>query len=142
MDNTTKILPDNQHFAGKSENTYAGTVVSSSSEKARIIISVDKISYLRDGWDGLDAKSVSRKIIENIKHIVDDCKNNDLTGWNIEPNINGTVLLRSENAAISLGTDKFSFYYKTREKIVGQNKLAYSPSAVIDTIRMINSQRR
>lgn len=144
MNNTPDISPDNiaaepsTVFGMADREATYGFAMPSSSEKSRIIIAVDKLSYLRNGWDGADAPSISTKVIENIKQIVDLCKNNDLIGWNIEPNINGTIFLRYNNAAISLGTDMFSYYYKVGNKVFGKNKLVYSPDAVIDTIRMIN----
>ncbi len=146
MSHTSDILSDNQHYAAEPACPFATAeyetscefTMPSSSEKSRIIIAVDKISYLRDGWDGADAPSISAKVIENIKRIVDLCKNNDLIGWSIEPNINGTIFLRFNDAAISLGADKFSYYYKEGNKVFGKNKLSFSPNTVIDTIRMIN----
>lgn len=146
MDNTTS---NNQHNAAEPSTAFETVkheesnnfAIPSGSEKSRIIIAVDKISYLRDGWDGANAPSISIKVIENIKSIVDICKNNDLISWNIEPNINGTILLRYNDAAISLGTDKFSYYFKKGSKISGENKVVFSPNSVINTIRMINSKQ-
>lgn len=140
-DNQPNAAEPSTVFGTVEHETSYGFAIPSSSEKSRIIIAVDKLSYMRDGWDGADAPSINTKVIENIKNIVDLCKNNDLIGWNIEPNINGTILLRYEDAAISLGADMFSYYFKVGNKVSGKNKLVFSTAAVIDTIRMINYKR-
>ncbi len=88
----------------------------------------------------MDALPVSKSVINNIESSIRISKNNDWHSWNIEPNINGTIIIRRDNAAISLGATSFSYYFKVGINIGGQNQITFSPDAIIATIRFINEQ--
>ena len=111
------------------------------SEKSRMKVSIDKLSYLSDGWNGVDAKSISQIVIENMLSVVLRSSNEDWLGWTIEPNTNGTLILRlrSKKAAISLGAERYSYFIKEGRNVTGRNNIDFTPSALLSTIRILNS---
>lgn len=125
-------------FGSMSYDAEYDTVLTVSNEKSRIKISIDKLSYLKYNWDGLEALPINNDVIKNINATVRISKNKDWKGWKIEPNVNGTIYLRRNDAAISLGNNAFSYYIKDGGKVVGKNKIAFSPESLIETIQMIN----
>jgi hypothetical protein len=125
-------------FGSMSYDAEYDTVLTVNNEKSRIKISIDKLSYLKYNWDGLEALPINNNVIKNINATVRISKNKDWNGWNIEPNVNGTIFLRRNNAAISLGDNAFSYYIKDGDKLVGKNKIDFSPESLIEAIQMIN----
>lgn len=125
-------------FGSMSYDAEYDTVLTVNNEKSRIKISIDKLSYLKYNWDGLEALPINNDVIKNINATVRISKNKDWNGWKIEPNVNGTIFLRRDNAAISLGVNAFSYYIKDGGKVVGKNKIAFTPESLIEAIQMIN----
>lgn len=110
-------------------------------EKSRIKVALDKLSFLKTGWDGLDALPVSKRVLHNVSLILLTSNNQDWKNWTIEPNINGTVLLRSisRKAGISIGSDTFSYYQKEDGNITGKDAVDFSATAVLTVMRSSNS---
>lgn len=129
-------------FGSMSYDAEYDTVLTVSNEKSRIKISVDKLSYLQYDWDGMAALPINNEVINNINAVVQISKNKDWNNWSIEPNVNGTIFLRRDDAAVSLGVNAFSYYIKDGGKVVGKNKITFSPEALIETIRMINLHKK
>ena len=146
MDNTNNISPTPNNIASEPAVAFGSTrygkkydaVLSIQNEKSRIKVSIDKLSYLNFDWDGMAALPINNEIINNITEVVRISKNNDWIEWQIEPNVNGTIFLRHDDAAISLGINTFSYYVKKGGKVTGKNKIIFSPESLIETIRMIN----
>ena len=129
-------------FSSMSYDAEYDTVLTVSNEKSRIKISVDKLSYLQYDWDGMAELPINNEVINNINAVVQISKNKDWNNWSIEPNVNGTIFLRRNDAAVSLGVNAFSYYMKDGSKVVGKNKISFSPEALIETIRMINLHKK
>lgn len=92
-------------------------------EKSRIKVALDKFFFLKAGWDGLEALPVSESAIRNVSQLLIISDNRDWYNWTVEPNINGTVILRhsSRMAGISIGTDAFSYYQKEGNNVTGHD---------------------
>jgi hypothetical protein len=110
-------------------------------EKSRIKVALDKLSYLKAGWDGLEALPVSKGVVNNVSQLLTISTNIDWRDWIIEPNINGTVILRSMSrmAGISIGSDTFSYYKKEGKSVTGHDGVDFSASAVLSVMRILNS---
>ncbi len=93
------------------------------------------------GWDGEDASPLERSTVKNFKAVLNDSKDEDLQGWTISPETNGTLLLQSltHNAAINIGNDAFSYYIKRGGKIEGENAVAFSSKSVLNIMRKVES---
>ena len=110
-------------------------------EKSRIKVALDKLSFLKAGWDGLDALPVSKSVLHNVSLILIASTNQDWKNWTIEPNINGTVVLRhsSHLSGISIGSNAFSYYQKEGSNITGHDAVVFSATAVLSVMRSSNS---
>lgn len=110
-------------------------------EKSRIKVAVDKLFFLNTGWDGLEALPVSESAIRNVSQLLIVSDNRDWHNWTVEPNINGTVILRhsSRMAGISIGSDAFSYYQKDGNNVTGRDMVVFSASEVLAVMRSVNS---
>jgi len=110
-------------------------------EKSRIKVALDKPSFLKAGWDGLDALPISKGVLHNVSLILMDSNNQDWKNWTIEPNINGTVVLRhsSRLSGISIGSNAFSYYQREGGNITGHDAVDFSAPAVLSVMRSSNS---
>lgn len=115
-------------------------VLSIDDEKSRVKVSLDKMSYLNTGWDGLDAQPVSEEVISNVLHLLAVSENHDWHNWTLEPNINGTVTLRSRShsSAISIGSDSFSYYIRNGRNITGKDNVPFVANAILEVMRSPN----
>lgn len=110
-------------------------------EKSRIKVALDKLFYLKAGWDGLDALPVSESVLHNVSLLLAESENQDWQDWTVEPNVNGTVILRhnSRMGGISIGSDAFSYYQKEGNNVVGRDAVDFAISEVLSVMRSINS---
>ena len=130
----------NPSFGTRRHNRVIPVVLPLGDEKSRIKVSLDKLSYLKAGWDGLEALPIAKKVIANVSHLLATSDNLDWKGWAIEPNINGTVILRSNSrrSCISLGADSFSFFIKNGKDVEGQDEVCLTSEAVLSVMRSVN----
>jgi len=92
------------------------------------------------GWDGANALPLNKTVVKNFKAMLAKSNDQDLSGWHISPEVNGTLLLQNEanNAGINLGTRDFSYFLIKGEDIEGANNIRFTPKALIDTIKKLN----
>lgn len=109
-------------------------------EKSRVKVALDKFFFLKAGWDGLEALPVSEKAIRNVSQLLMISDNGDWHNWTVEPNINGTVILRhsSRMAGISIGSDAFSYYQKDGNNVTGHDMVVFSAGEVLAVMRSVN----
>ena len=99
-----------------------------------------EFSKLKAGWDGYgEAIPISPKAIKNTEQILTACRPSTLTEWRVFPNVNGTILLELENAAISIGDDGFSYWFEADGKDFGEEYVNFSVDNVVTAIKKINS---
>ncbi len=94
------------------------------------------------GWDGLSAVPLTRLSIKNFKEVLNDSRDEDLSGWSISPEINGTILLESENSAINIGDSQISYFINNNGVVEGENSLPFSSNKVIGIMRKANNYDR
>lgn len=135
--NSVSLFPS----GGRTHSSVNPVVLPLNDEKSRIKVALDKLSYLKAGWDGLEAPPVSKGVLANVSRLLSISDNQDWHDWVIEPNINGTVILRSISrmAGISIGFDAFSYYRREGKNITGRDGVDYSADAVLSVMRILNS---
>ena len=79
---------------------------------------VDHLSKLKDNWDGEGASHILPEVLDNTRGVLMLSNDSDWRKWSISPDVNGTVILQSDDAlsAISLGCDEFSYLSKHNGK--------------------------
>ena len=135
--NSVSLFPS----GGRTHSSVDPFVLPLNDEKSRIKVALDKLSYLKAGWDGLEALPVSKGVLTNVSRLLSISLNQDWRDLLIEPNINGTVIVRSISrmAGINIGVDAFSYYKKEGKNITGRDGLAFSADAVLSVMRILNS---
>ena len=110
-------------------------------EKSRVKVALDKLSYLKAGWDGLDALPISENVLSNVSQLLMISDNRDWLDWDIEPNTNGTIILRhrSHFAGVSIGANLFSYYQKADNNITGRDAVDFTTDAVLSVMRSLNA---
>lgn len=120
-------------YGSRSHSSENAVVSSVDDEKLRIKVALDKLSYLKEGWDGLDALPISVEAVSNVLQMLAISDNKVWQDWVLEPNINGTLTLRSRShsSAISLGADSFSFFVRNGRNIMGSDNVPFSAESVL-----------
>jgi len=98
-----------------------------------------EIAALKEGWDGFDAPPILNATIKNVKKLIDACKASELTEWTVSPNTNGTILLERKEAAISIASNKFSYYAEQEDRYMEANHCEYTPGTLLKALLDINS---
>ena len=95
---------------------------------------------LEKGWDGYgDAIPINPIVIDKIKLFLESCKPSDLLEWSLFPNINGTMLLEQDDAAISIASKEFSYYAENGDKYIDSEGIETSVSNLIAVVKKINA---
>ena len=95
---------------------------------------------LEAGWDGYgDAIPVKKETIELMRAFLMSCRPADVSEWKLFPNVNGTLLLEQDDAAISIASKEFSYYAENGNNYMESEHQECSVAALIDTVRSINS---
>jgi hypothetical protein len=99
-----------------------------------------EISSLKDGWDGYgEAISINPKTIRVMGQFLKCCNSADLEEWRLSPNINGTLLLELDDAAISISSNTLSFYAEKGDNMLTEEGIESTPENISSTVRRINS---
>jgi hypothetical protein len=93
---------------------------------------------LEPDWDADGAESVIPQIADFVESLLRSCDVHELTDWALFPNVNGTLLLQHKDAAISIGTEEFSYFAEKENKAIGHDHQPLSLEAVKSTIETIN----
>lgn len=103
--------------------------------------SIDKLSSLKSGWDGYSAVPICKEVISNLVTVLHQCSDDDINGWKIYPEINGTILLQNSKlkAGIHLGVSTFSYFVIKGEHVSGADNLEFSVTPFVNILRQINA---
>lgn len=93
---------------------------------------------LEAGWDGDDAEALIPQIVDFMEELLRTCDSRDFSDWSLFPNVNGTLLLQRNDAAISVGLTEYSFFAESKGKAIGKDHDSLSVDSVINTIKTIN----
>lgn len=97
-----------------------------------------EFSGLQAGWDGEDAQPLVAEVVDFMSQLLRSCSSKDLADWSLFPNVNGTLLLQRNDAAVSIGKEEYSYFAEAKDKAVGHDHQPLSIESVISTIEMIN----
>ena len=114
-------------------------------EALRMWNRTNEFETLTAGWDGEGAWPVEKRVIGNVRKMLKSCDDSLLSNWLLFPDTNGTLLLKyngtDKEASISIGSTAFSYFVdKDDQPIDSAEKVTFTPSRLIQTIRFINQQ--
>lgn len=120
-------------FAERESKTYLGNV-------DRLYQRLLQVSKLQQGWDGYNALPVNSQVIDNMHVVLDNCDSTQLQGWQIFPEINGTILLQNSvrRAGINLGDKTFSYFIINGNNVDGDDSKAFSVSMFLNVLNKLN----
>jgi len=120
-------------FAEQERKTYLGNV-------DRLYQRLLQVSKLQQGWDGYNALPVNSQVIDNMHVVLDNCDSTQLQGWQIFPEINGTILLQNSvrRAGINLGDNTFSYFIIKGNNVDGDDSKAFSVSLFLNVLNELN----
>ena len=120
-------------FAERDNKTYLGNV-------DRLYQRLLQVSKLQQGWDGYNALPVNSQVIDNMHVVLDNCDSTQLQGWQIFPEINGTILLQNSvrRAGINLGDKTFSYFIINDNNVDGDDSKAFSVSLFLNVLNELN----
>ena len=98
------------------------------------------VSQLKQGWDGYNALPVNRQVIDNMHVVLDNCDSAQLQGWQIFPEINGTILLQNNirRAGINLGDKTFSYFIISGNTVDGDDSKSFSVSLFLNVLKKLS----
>ncbi|MBQ1697845.1 MAG: hypothetical protein II075_08170, partial [Bacteroidales bacterium] len=99
-----------------------------------------QVSKLQQGWDGYNALPVNSQVIDNMHVVLDNCDSTQLQGWQIFPEINGTILLQNSvrRAGINLGDKTFSYFIINGNNVNGDDSKSFSVSQFLNVLNELN----
>lgn len=120
-------------FAEQERKPYLGNV-------DRLYQRLLQVSKLQQGWDGYNALPVNSQVIDNMHVVLDNCDSTQLQGWQIFPEINGTILLQNSvrRAGINLGDKTFSYFIINGNNVDGDDSKAFSVSLFLNVLNELN----
>ncbi|MBQ4407391.1 MAG: hypothetical protein II852_10340 [Bacteroidales bacterium] len=120
-------------FAEQERKTYLGNV-------DRLYQRLLQVSKLQQGWDGYNALPVNSQVIDNMHVVLDNCDSTQLQGWQIFPEINGTILLQNSvrRAGINLGDKTFSYFIINGNNVDGDDSKSFSVSLFLNVLNELN----
>ena len=120
-------------FAEQERKTYLGNV-------DRLYQRLLQVSKLQQGWDGYNALPVNSQVIDNMHVVLDNCDSTQLQGWQIFPEINGTILLQNSvrRAGINLGDKTFSYFIINGNNVDGDDSQSFSVSLFLNVLNELN----
>jgi len=120
-------------FAEQERKTYLGNV-------DRLYQRLLQVSKLQQGWDGYNALPVNSQVIDNMHVVLDNCDSTQLQGWQIFPEINGTILLQNSvrRAGINLGDKTFSYFIIKGNNVDGDDSKSFSVSLFLNVLNELN----
>lgn len=106
----------------------------------KAFVRLDHLATLKNDWDGEGALPISRKVINNVKGVLAISEDADWEDWLIGPDSNATLGLQSKTttAAISIGTDEFSYFARINEERLGESHVAFTPEDLLGIMRKIS----
>ena len=107
---------------------------------SRAFSQLDHLATLQQNWDGRGALHISRKVINNVKHVLAISDDEDWEDWIVSPGTNSTLYLvsKSHRASVSVGVEEYSYYGRIDGKDVGENHVVYNPAGLLDVMHKLN----
>ena len=98
-----------------------------------------EFSKLEAGWDGYgEAIPIVSDTVKLMESFLKSCRPSDLEDWSLFPNVNGTLLLEQDDAAISVASSQYSYYAEKDDKVISAEGKETTVDNLLDTIHTIN----
>ncbi|MDD5861427.1 MAG: hypothetical protein PUD15_02560 [Prevotella sp.] len=106
----------------------------------RLLKDLSTFQSYKKGWDNAEACPLSQKVSKNFIQLLGKSAEEDLSDWNIFPEVNGTLMIENEkkDAQINLAEKEFSYFHDDHGQILGQNHIKFTVPALLKIIRQIN----
>lgn len=102
---------------------------------------LNKISQLKDDWDGYGAIPISEAAINNVKAIGKALFNWDFSKWQISPSVNGDIYInykgKDKLAGFLIGDELFTYFVEENGQLSGQENHVFDPRVVVNLMRNI-----
>lgn len=100
---------------------------------------VAHLAKLKDNWDGDGASHILSEVLDNIRSVLMFSNDNDWQNWSISPDVNGTLILQSDDAlcAISLGSHEFSYLSRRGGKRIGDSHIKFTENSFLNVMRSL-----
>ena len=110
-------------------------------EYTELLESLSDFQDYEQGWDGEDAAPLDKAVVRNFKDVLQTSMDQDLRGWVVFPERNGTLFLQNEqhNAGINIGRNNYSYFVNKNGTVQGENAKKFSTQSVLKKMRELCS---
>lgn len=124
-----------------SQRTVDGNVSESYVSLKKIESILNKISQLKENWDGYGAMPISVMAINNIRAIGKAMFNWDFSKWQITPSVNGDIYInykgKDKMAGFLIGDELFTYFVEEKGQLSGQENCSFDARVVVGLMRDI-----
>lgn len=99
---------------------------------------LERLSLLKEGWEGNNAKPIHPAVINNMRAVLHQCKEKDIMSWLLFPDVDGNLYLdfKSDETDAGIVLSETSFSYFANDK--NEKDIPFSPSMFIQVMNSIN----
>lgn len=92
-----------------------------------------------NGWDGCEALPLQPLSVNNFRGAISLCSDSDLSGWQLSPEANGTIMLtyKDGSAGVNIGDETYSYFQIADGSLMGESNLAFNPDTVAGIIKRL-----
>ena len=134
-------LNSNYYDTFYSQRTVDGNVSETYVSLKKIETILNKISQLKENWDGYGAMPVSEVAISNIMAIGKAMFNWDFSKWQITPSVNGDIYInyrgKDKLAGFLIGDELFTYFVEEKGQLHGQENCSFDAREVVSLMRDI-----
>ena len=107
--------------------------------KEKLLQTLYTFQEYEDGWDGNNALPLQSLSVNNFRGAISLCEDSELSGWQLSPETNGTLMLTTKNgnAGINIGDATYSYFRINDGILSGQSNIAFNPNVVAGLIKKI-----
>ena len=100
---------------------------------------LNHFATLEKDWDGEGALPISRRVLDNLQHVLLISDDADWATWQMGPDSNGTIGLQSNSgdAFMSVGSEEFSYYAVKNGKEYHASHVHFSPLTFLNVMRQV-----
>lgn len=134
-------LSRNYYETFYSQRTVDGNLSDTYVSLKKIESILNKISQLKDNWDGYGAMPISAMAINNIREIGKALFNWDFSKWQITPSVNGDIYInykgKDKMAGFLIGDELFTYFVEEKGQLYGQENRIFDAREVVGLMRDI-----
>lgn len=121
-------------------NSLADDVRTNDVNKEALLQQLYTCQDYEEGWNGVDALPLQPLSVSNFRGAISLCEDSELKGWQLSPEVNGTIMLtyHTGNAGVNIGDETFSYFQITDGNVSGESGVAFNPNTVANVIKKIS----